>query len=148
MLFKLLNIKYFVKNKKNLNNKNLFLIIKITLTFIFAIIVVIYLTLTLGCAPENNIGNPEIDIPEKNPNENEQSEFGIGYQGITKEQCLNSNGFWNECGSPCAGTDARYCIRMCRVQCECNQKQYNCPQGYKCLLSGKNRDEMGVCIKT
>ena len=29
-----------------------------------------------------------------------------GFSGITKQQCTEANGYWNECGSPCAGTDA------------------------------------------
>ena len=71
-----------------------------------------------------------------------------GFAGITKQQCIEANGNWNECGSPCAGTDAEVCIQMCQVQCECGGiAGFNCPEGYKCRLTGKIADEMGVCVK-
>jgi len=70
-----------------------------------------------------------------------------GFAGITKQQCIEANGNWNECGSPCAGTDAEVCIQMCQVQCECGGiAGFNCPEGYKCRLTGKIADEMGVCV--
>ncbi len=71
-----------------------------------------------------------------------------GFSGITKQQCVDANGYWNECGSPCAGTDAEVCIQVCQEQCECaGIAGFGCPEGYKCRLTGKIADEMGVCIK-
>ena len=71
-----------------------------------------------------------------------------GFSGITKQQCTEANGYWNECGSPCAGTDAEVCIQVCQAQCECGGiAGFSCPEGYKCRLTGKIADEMGVCIK-
>ncbi|MBI2651488.1 hypothetical protein HYX01_03385 [Candidatus Woesearchaeota archaeon] len=70
-----------------------------------------------------------------------------GFEGITQQQCLESGGKWNECGSPCAGTNADVCIQVCRAQCECNNKEFTCPKGFKCRLSGKSANEIGVCIK-
>ncbi len=71
-----------------------------------------------------------------------------GFEGITKQQCIEAGGHWNECGSPCAGTGADFCIEMCQVQCECSGiAGFGCPEGYKCRLSGKIADEMGVCVK-
>ena len=81
------------------------------------------------------------------PEEDEKIDEEAGFAGITKQQCLESNGFWNECGSPCAGTDADFCIQVCQVQCECGGiAGFGCPEGFKCRLSGKIADEMGVCI--
>jgi len=72
----------------------------------------------------------------------------LGFDGITKQQCVEAFGHWNECGSPCAGTDADFCIEMCQVQCECGGiAGFGCPEGYKCRLSGRIADEMGVCVK-
>jgi len=71
-----------------------------------------------------------------------------GFDGITPEQCEQSGGNWNECGSPCAGTDAEMCIQVCQAQCECGGiAGFSCPEGYKCRLTGKISDEMGVCVK-
>ena len=71
----------------------------------------------------------------------------IGFGGITKQQCLEANGFWNKCGSPCAGTHADFCIQVCQVQCECGGiAGFTCPEGFKCRLSGKIVDEMGICV--
>ena len=68
--------------------------------------------------------------------------------GITQEQCKQSGGNWNECGSPCAGTNAEVCIQVCETQCQCGGiAGFKCPEGYKCRLSGKIADEMGVCVK-
>jgi len=67
---------------------------------------------------------------------------------MTQELCESSQGHWNECGSPCAGTDAEMCVAMCEQQCECGGiAGFGCPQGYKCRLTGKIADEMGVCIE-
>ena len=66
---------------------------------------------------------------------------------ISKEECNNTGGNWNECGSPCAGTGAEVCIQVCKAQCECGGiAGFKCPAGYRCRLSGKKADEMGVCV--
>ena len=71
-----------------------------------------------------------------------------GFAGITKLQCAQSKGSWNDCGSPCAGTGAKFCAQVCSPQCECSGiAGFKCPAGYKCRLSGKISDEIGVCIK-
>lgn len=61
---------------------------------------------------------------------------------INKEICESTGGTWNECGSPCAGTDAEVCILVCKAQCECNSNE-ECPDNYKCR-TGKIKP--GVCI--
>lgn len=67
---------------------------------------------------------------------------------INKETCEKVNGYWNECGSACAGTDTELCIQVCVPQCECGGiAGFGCPKDYHCRLSGKIVDEMGVCIK-
>lgn len=85
------------------------------------------------------------------PNQPESSENGPktgSNNTITQEQCSEANGYWNECGSPCAGTDAEMCIQVCSQQCECGGiAGFGCPEGYKCRLTGKIADEMGVCVK-
>ena len=69
-------------------------------------------------------------------------------QGISPEECRAANGNWNECGIPCAGTDAEMCIQVCSAQCECGGiAGFGCPEDYKCRLTGKIADEMGVCVK-
>ena len=69
------------------------------------------------------------------------------FRSITKQQCVEANGYWNECGSPCAGTGAELCIQVCQVQCECGGiAGFSCPKDFKCRLSGKIADEMGVCV--
>ena len=71
-----------------------------------------------------------------------------GFGGITKQQCIAAKGSWNDCGSPCAGTGAEFCIQVCQSQCECGGiAWFKCPEGYKCRLSGKIADEIGVCVK-
>ena len=71
-----------------------------------------------------------------------------GFGGITKKQCTDAKGSWNDCGSPCAGASADYCIEVCQQQCECGGiAGFKCPEGFKCRLSGKIADEMGVCVK-
>ena len=68
--------------------------------------------------------------------------------GIDKELCISSGGNWNECSSPCLGTDSEVCIDVCVVQCECGGiAGFNCPKDYKCRLAGKIADELGVCYK-
>jgi len=60
---------------------------------------------------------------------------------ITKDICEDSDGVWNECGSPCAGEPAgTACIEVCIPVCEC-KSGYQCPPGYYCSLS----NETGVC---
>ena len=75
-------------------------------------------------------------------------EEGVGFEGVTKQQCIEAKGNWNECGSPCAGTGADFCIEICQVQCECNGiAGFTCPDGFKCRLSGKIADEVGACVR-
>ncbi len=104
-----------------------------TMTLIFFAIVLVFVA---ACAVEE----PE----EKEEPKDEE----VGFAGITKQQCIEAGGNWNECGSPCAGTDADFCIQVCQVQCECGGiAGFRCPEGYKCRLSGKIADEMGVCVR-
>ena len=82
-----------------------------------------------------------------NQNDGQKIDEDIGFAGITKQQCNEANGYWNECGSPCAGTGAEFCIEICQVQCECSGiAGFGCPEGFKCRLTGTIADEMGVCI--
>ena len=82
-----------------------------------------------------------------NQNNGQKTDEDIGFSGITKQQCTDANGYWNECGSPCAGTGADFCIEICQVQCECGGiAGFQCPEGFKCRLTGTIADEIGVCI--
>ncbi len=66
---------------------------------------------------------------------------------MTPGRCEASGGLWNECGSPCAGTDAEVCIQVCNPQCECGGiAGFGCPDGFSCRLSGRIADEIGVCV--
>jgi len=118
---------------------------KLTILFIFLIFLI-------SCKPQ--------EAPKKGPfcgdnvcqaNEEEngcKADCG-GFEGIAKKQCADAKGNWNDCGSPCAGTNADYCIEVCQAQCECGGiAGFNCPKGFKCRLSGKIADEMGVCVKS
>lgn len=70
-----------------------------------------------------------------------------GQYGLTEERCESAGGNWNECGSPCAGTGAKYCATVCEAHCECGGiAGFTCPDGYTCRLSGQIVDELGVCI--
>ena len=91
------------------------------------------------------VGCETVDQEDESNKEVDKSE--VGFAGITKQQCLEANGNWNECGSPCTGTDADFCIEVCQVQCECSGiAGFSCPEGFKCRLTGKIADEMGVCV--
>ena len=116
-----------------------------------SITMLLLLFLISSCKPQ--------EAPKKGPfcgdnvcqdNENEdgcKADCG-GFEGITKSQCTKAGGNWNDCGSPCAGTGAEICIQVCQAQCECGGiAGFSCPEGYKCRLSGKIKDEMGVCVK-
>lgn len=104
---------------------------KIILISLFVILV-----LVVGCET--------IEELKEEPKESQE----VGFAGITQEQCEQAGGYWNECGSPCAGTDAEVCIQMCQVQCECGGIEgFKCQEGYKCRLTGKIVDEMGVCVE-
>lgn len=66
---------------------------------------------------------------------------------INEEICKSSGGFWNECGSACAGTNSEICITVCVPQCECGGiVGFACPLDYSCRLAGGIADEMGVCV--
>lgn len=68
-------------------------------------------------------------------------------KSMSEELCKAARGHWNDCSSPCIGTDAEYCIEVCVAQCECSGiAGFGCPEGYKCRLAGKYPDEMGACI--
>lgn len=83
-----------------------------------------------------------------NENEGSETEGKVGFSGISKEQCEQAGGAWNECGSPCAGTNSDFCIQVCQVQCECGGfAGFDCPKDFKCRLSGKIADEIGVCVE-
>lgn len=100
------------------------------------ILFAVILVFAAACAAEG----PKEPIEEPKDGE-------TGFESITKQQCLDARGHWNECGSPCAGTGADFCIQVCQVQCECGGiAGFRCPEGFKCRLSGKIADEMGVCV--
>lgn len=107
------------------------------------ILFLVILVFLAGCEPENKDGN----VADENDKKDGLNEEKTGFEGITEQQCDDANGHWNECGSPCAGTGAEMCIQMCQVQCECGGiAGFGCPKGYKCRLSGKIADEMGICV--
>ena len=117
---------------------------KMNKNLLLSMVILVFL---VGCAaePDGTVASP--------PNNNDDvitdtdSDDYVGFAGITKQQCTDANGYWNECGSPCAGTGADFCIEMCQVQCECSGiEEFDCPEGFKCRLTGKIADEMGVCI--
>lgn len=60
---------------------------------------------------------------------------------MTKQTCTAN---WNECSSPCLGTDSNLCIQVCQAQCECFG-DYKCPNGYICKVGSFS--EKGVCVR-
>ncbi len=70
-----------------------------------------------------------------------------GFSGITKRQCEQAGGHWNDCGSPCLGVTTHYCIQVCSTQCECGgPNNWMCPYDFTCRLTGNYQNELGVCI--
>ena len=95
-----------------------------------------------------NDGSGSLDETVVRENEGLETEREVGFSGINKEQCQEAGGNWNECGSPCAGTGSDFCIEVCRAQCECGGiAGFACPKNFKCKLSGKIADEIGVCVE-
>ena len=72
---------------------------------------------------------------------------GLACLEMPETLCLESGGKWNDCGSPCLGTNAEVCIEMCSAQCECGQNQYHCPDGFTCRLVDSFEKSLGVCIQ-
>ena len=103
-----------------------------------------FMLIIVGCGKENTTNDTNEPITlNKSVNQSQ-----TGFEGITKQQCVQAGGNWNECGSPCSGTNADFCVEMCQVQCECGGfVGFKCPKGYKCRLSGKKADEIGVCVE-
>ena len=114
------------------------------------IIVVAIFVFVAGCETvdkDDTVVNPPLDQEDDIKIKNPDADDYVGFAGITKQQCIDAGGNWNECGSPCAGTDADFCIQVCQAQCECGGiAGFSCPEGYKCRLTGKIADEMGVCV--
>ena len=108
---------------------------------VFALMI-LGLFLIASCKPalDEDDAKPNGDLPQNGKE--------IGFRGITEAECDAARGHWNECGSPCAGTDAEMCIQVCQAQCECGGiAGFSCPVGHKCRLTGKIADEMGVCVR-
>lgn len=117
-----------------------------------AILSLVLVAFLISCNPEKAPGNEPFcgdSVCQANERESGCKADCGGFESITKLQCTQANGHWNDCGSPCAGTGANICIEACSPQCECGGiAGFSCPSGYKCRLSGKIADEMGVCIKS
>ena len=117
---------------------------KLLIFLIFAMIVV------TSCKPQEELKQGPFcgdNVCQDNEKEDGCKADCGGVAGITKLQCTKAGGNWNDCGSPCAGTDAEFCIAVCSPQCECDNTKFKCPVGFKCRLSGKIKDEIGVCVK-
>lgn len=114
------------------------------------IVIILLLLFIAGCKPqEEPIKEPYCgdNVCQSNEIENGCNADCGGLGGITKKQCSDAKGNWNDCGSPCAGTGAEFCIQVCSAQCECGGiAGFNCPDGFKCRLAGKIADELGVCV--
>ena len=114
------------------------------------VLLMVILVFLVGCVvePDGTVVSPPNDQDKDDVEVTDpDADNYVGFDGITKQQCNEANGYWNECGSPCAGTGADFCIEICQVQCECSGiAGFGCPEGFKCRLSGKIADEMGVCI--
>lgn len=113
----------------------------------FFLIAAFALIFIAACAPEEKKApfcGDNICSDEEKASKECAADCG-GFAGITKKQCSDANGKWNDCGSPCAGTGAEFCIQVCSPQCECLSGK-NCPRGFKCRITEK--DEFGVCVQS
>ena len=113
------------------------------------IIILSLLAMAVSCTTQLQKKEPFCgdDICQADENQSCQADCG-GFQGISKLECTQSKGSWNDCGSPCAGTSSEFCIQVCSPQCECGGiAGFKCPAGYKCRLTGKIPDEIGVCVR-
>ena len=111
----------------------------------------VIIILAFSCKPQDMPKNEPFcgdNVCSDNEKESGCNADCVFSEGVTKLQCVQSGGSWNECGSPCSGTNAEYCIQVCSPQCECGGiTAFKCPEGYKCRLSGEIADEIGVCLK-
>ncbi|MAF36830.1 hypothetical protein CL622_06965 [archaeon] len=59
--------------------------------------------------------------------------------------CSNVGGEWNECSSPCLGTEGEICATVCIEACEClKDNDFACPAGFSCQhVSDQDR---GRCV--
>ncbi len=96
------------------------------------ILLILFIFLT-GCSKHEV--KQEIQVPETTDSSLKDP------SGLTKETCT---GYWNECSSPCYGTNAEVCIQQCVPRCECYDA-YFCPQGYACKKGSYGNK--GVCVK-
>ena len=117
-------------------------------TIMFLLVFLVFLI--ASCKPSEQEKEPFCgdNICQDNEKESGCAADCGGFEGITKLQCTDGGGDWNDCGSHCAGTDAEFCIQVCSSQCECGGiAGFKCPDGYKCRLTVKMADELGVCIR-
>ncbi len=114
-----------------------------------ATLLLFFVVFIISCKPPEQIKKPFCGDNKCQDDEKQSCAADCGgFEGVTKLQCANAGGSWNECGSPCAGTGAEFCIQVCSPQCECSGiAGFKCPSGYKCRLAGKIPDELGACIK-
>ena len=114
-------------------------------------IILLVLMFLAGCKPQNEPAKASFcgdDVCQDNERESGCKADCGGLDTITKKQCSDAKGNWNDCGSPCTGTGSGICIQVCSAQCECGGiAGFKCPDGFKCRLSDKIADEIGVCLK-
>tara|TARA_Y100000310_G_scaffold210577_1_gene211211 strand:- start:3803 stop:4165 length:363 start_codon:yes stop_codon:yes gene_type:complete len=115
---------------------------------IFLAVILVFVVSCADESPDDTVVNQRNDQDDGDVRADPNADDYVGFEGVTKQQCVAAGGHWNTCGSPCAGTGADFCIEMCSVQCECSGiAGFACPEGFKCRLSGKIADEMGVCVE-
>ena len=128
-----MRLKHLSKNKRFLRQKFKYSRIQQIaamkkLMFFSTIVLVLFV---FGCSN----GNQNPDTPN------------IGAAEMSQALCEQYGGSWNECGSPCLGTESDVCVALCQQQCECSGiAGFACPPGYECRLAGGIADEMGVCF--
>ena len=100
-----------------------------------------------GTQPQNGTQGPPVMSNGTPPSP-------VNPAGLTKEQCEQARGQWNDCGSACRGApQGTACIEVCVAYCECGGiAGFQCPAGYTCsdyLPKDKDGnpvpDAMGVC---
>jgi hypothetical protein len=60
---------------------------------------------------------------------------------LTAENCGQTGGAWDECGSACRGDESIPCIEICVEYCEC-VGDHECPANHHCV---DYVEDLGVC---
>lgn len=130
---------------------------KIIIFTIFAFFVLFFAGCTSSTSEkpkEKNDGTtisppPTIIQPKEQPPIEDNSNYMITAEGLSKKDCESAYGKWNECGSACRGAkEGTACIEVCVAYCECGTfNAFSCPAEHSCedILPPSAFDGVGIC---